>query len=158
MTGKFKARPTRHTGVITTNGWRLKHYEITLPGASITADITKAVVRTLDRVVPQATSGEAAVGFVIAHQGAEAVWLLIDLWDGDIISQLTFSAPLSEPSSFSQVPLGGSTACVWDLLVHAHERDAFVANVLDPQDGPDFAAYLGDVLQATVSQFAIRSN
>ena len=46
------------------------------------------------------------------------------------------------PLSFEPVPPGGPTACVWELAVHAHERDASVAHVLNPPDGPDYDAYL----------------
>ena len=80
------------------------------------------------------------------HHGAESVWVLADLWAGDIISQHTFQAALDDPASFARVPAGGPTACVFELTVHAHERDAFVRHVLNPADGPEITNYLGDVV------------
>ncbi|WP_420626789.1 hypothetical protein [Candidatus Poriferisodalis sp.] len=56
---------------------------------------------------------------------------------------------LDDPTSFEPVPPGGPTACVWELAVHAHERDAFVVHVLNPPDGPDYDAYLADTLTVT---------
>lgn len=145
MTGRFAPRPTRPAGISIVNGWQLKRYEITLDGAPINAEIITAVDATLAAELPTA-SGDVEVGFVIVHHGAERVWILADLWDGDIISQHTFFAELDEPSSFCRVAPGGPTACVWELAVHSHERDAFVRHVLSPLNGPDIDAYLDDTL------------
>ena len=145
MTGRFEPRPTRPTGVLTVNSWQLKSYEITLDAAPISGKIIDAATSCLAAALPQA-SLEAAVGFVIVHHGSEQVWLLADRWHGDVACQHTFFAPLNDPTSFEPVPQGGPTACVWELAVHAHERDAFVAHVLNPPDGPDYDAYLVDTL------------
>ena len=144
MTGRHQPRPTRFTGVLEAGGWRLKRYEITLDGGPVAADVDRAVVATLAAELPPGDGDD--VGFVVVHVGAEAVWLLADLWAGDILSQHTFTAPLGAPTRFARVPFGGPTACVWELVVHAHERDVYVAHVLDPADGPHREAYLDDTL------------
>lgn len=148
MTGRFEQRPTKPTGVLTVNGWRFKSYEITLDARPIAAEIFDAATSCLAAALPHAGS-EAAVGFVIVHHGAEQVWVLADRWHGDVACQHTFFASLDEPTSLEPVPSGGPTACVWELAVHAHERDAFVTHVLNPPDGPDYDAYLADTLTIT---------
>ena len=148
MTGRFEPRPTRPTGVLTVNGWQLKSYEITLDAAPISSEIIAAATSCLAASLPQAGS-EATVGFVIMHHGSEQVWVLADRWHGDVACQHTFFAPLDNPTCFEPVPAGGPTACVWELAVHSHERDAFVAHVLNPPDGPDYGAYLADTLTVT---------
>ncbi len=145
MTGRFSERPTRHTGTTTMQGWRLKRYEISLDGETIDPVIMSAVDAVLRANLPGA-AGDAQVGFVIVHHGAQQVWILADLWDGDIISQHTFFANFATPTEFAPVAAGGPTACVWELAVHAHEREAFIRHVLDPTDGPDLDAYLKDAL------------
>jgi len=100
-------------------------------------------------VVPEADV-DPALGFVIVHHGQQAVWLLTALWRVDILYQRTFWAPLSDPARFEEVPMGGPTAWVWELVVHAHERDAFVAHVLSGA-GPDgVAGYLADAVSVQV--------
>lgn len=144
MSGRFRTRPTRPAGIWEVNGWRLKVYEITLAGQPVASDVLDAVREVLHAELPAPTSDD--VGFLIVHHGAEQVWVLADLWSGDIIAQHTFCADLGNPTAFRRVPLGGPTACVWELAVHAHERDAFITHVLDPAAGPEIDAYLGDTV------------
>jgi len=147
--GRFSERPTRATGVVSVNGWRLKFYEITIDGAAIEDAVLDAVAQVLVLELPLSQDSDVQVGFCVVHHGAESVWILADLWAGDIISQHTFSAPLDDPSTFTRVPAGGPTACVFELTVHAHERNAFVRHVLNPLDGPDLDSYLADTLTIT---------
>ena len=144
MTGRFRTRPTRPIGVWSVNGWRLKAYEITLDGSSVDAAVLGGVSALLADELPPPETDD--VGFVIVHHGEEQVWVLADLWSGDIISQHTFCADLDTPTNFRRVPAGGPTACVWELAVHAHEREAFINHVLDPAAGPDVAGYLDDTV------------
>lgn len=147
MSGMFKPRPTRATGVITINGWQLKNYEITLDGNDIAKDLIGAAHATLVDTLPTSPSLEPAVGFAILHRGLDGVWLLADLWNGDILHQHTFTSRLSATLPvFTLVPVGGPTACVWELTIHSHERDAYIRHILDPLTGPDIDAYLSDVL------------
>ncbi|MCE2529740.1 MAG: hypothetical protein J4G11_07715 [Acidimicrobiia bacterium] len=93
------------------------------------------------------TSGpDGGVGFLIVHHGSEQVWILADLWNGDMVCQHTSCADLDNPTRFRPVPAGGPTACVWELAVHAHERDAYIEHVLDPANGPDIDIYLADTI------------
>ena len=145
MTGRFQPRPTRSTGVVDHGGRQVKWYEITLDGHPVAPAIVQAARRLADDVC--STAGESTgVGFGIIHHGAESVWVLLDRWQGDIVSQHTWSAALDAPTDFALVPPGGPTACVWELAVHSHERDAFIRHVLDPAAGPDVEAYLTDLL------------
>ncbi|MGI9613288.1 MAG: nuclear transport factor 2 family protein, partial [Acidimicrobiales bacterium] len=145
MTGLFRERPTRTRGITSVNDWQLKRYEITLDGEPIDNEILEAVHAVLVRRVPMANS-DGQVGFVIVHEGSDQVWLLIDLWHDEIIKQLTFCADLASPTQFGPVAQGGPTACVWELAVHAHEKDAYIRHVLDPAQGPRPHDYLADVL------------
>ncbi len=144
--GAFRSRPTRHAGVREHGDWRIKWYEITLDGTPIAPPVVDAARRLVDDVCRNVPPTDGlGLGFVVVHHGAESVWLLLDRWEGDIVNQHTWSAGLDDPSAFTPVPPGGPTACVWELVVHSHERDALVRHILDPLDGPDADAYLGNV-------------
>ncbi len=159
--GRFRPRPVRFTGVGHHGGWSIKWYEITLDGEPVDPTVVQAARRLVDESLcasPAPETGRGAhrtagsdngLGFVVLHHGAESVWLLLDCWTGDIVSQQTWSADLTSPNDFKPVPAGGPTACVWELAVHSHERIAFIAHVLDPVDGPDPAGYLADVATTT---------
>lgn len=146
MSGRFETRPTRYVGLATINGWRIKQYEITLDNTPISAAVAAATHQLLTNTVPATDDG---VGFVITHRGTEQMWLLADLWHVDIIHQHTYFADLNTPTDFQPVPMGGPIACVWELAVHAHERDAYIEHVLYPSNGHDHDAYLADVLTTT---------
>lgn len=86
------------------------------------------------------------LGFCMVHVGQEAVWLLVDWWiTGGIACQRMLSAPLARPGHYAPVQ-APALACVWELVVTTHERDAWVRHMLNP--APDPGAYLADVLPA----------
>jgi hypothetical protein len=146
----FRPRRTHSLGVGQIRGWSLKWYAINVDPEPIDEEIVAAAKEVVASAIPVADA-DPAVGFVIVHRGEEGVWLLPALWRGDILYQRTFGAPLSDPTRFRE--LGGPdgpTACVWELVVHAHERDAFVAHVLSGPRGPDAAGYLSDVTSVEV--------
>lgn len=88
----------------------------------------------------------AKFGFVVMHHGEESMWLLVDWWVEDILHQKLFNAPIDNVEDFQDATIGHELACVWELLVTCHERDAWVKHImLDPQNA-DFAAYLEDTL------------
>ena len=89
-------------------------------------------------------AGFHGLGYCIAHVGEEAVWLLVDWWRaGGIVCQKLLSAPLSSPADFKTVQ-APFLACVWELAVIGHERDAWVRNMM--RAAPDAQGYLADRL------------
>ncbi len=145
MSTTYKPRPTHCTGVCDVGGWQLKQYEISADAQPL-PDEARPI---LDAVVAEAMLSEDAdelgIGFVIVHQGVEGLWLLIDLWRGDIICQHMFRADLAGDLSFARVEVGGPTMCIWEMEVQAHERAALIRHILDPEQ-PDVQAYLADQL------------
>jgi hypothetical protein len=145
----FRPRLTHSLGVQEVEGWALKWYAINVDPEPIDEEIVAAARELVAATMPVADI-DPAVGFVVLHRGMEAVWLLTAVWRGDILYQRTYSAPLSDPARYEEVGPEGPTACVWELVVHAHERDAFVTHVLSGARRPDVAAYLSDVARVEV--------
>jgi hypothetical protein len=144
----FRPRLTQPLGVEELRGWQLKWYEINANPEPVGDDILQAAKEAVAATLP-AADVTPAIGFAIVHRGQEAVWLLPALRRGDILYQRTYSAPLSGPLAFAPVGPDGPTACVWELVVHSHERDAFVTHILS---GADVSAYLDDVVAVDIDE------
>lgn len=137
-------RPRRLTvrGVETRDGWHLKHYAISIvpedfdwdafaPGLALAWD-------ALPR--PAVADGRPGVGFVIAHHGRGADYLVLGWWDRE--NELPVRVFLKPEGEAAFRPAsGGESFCVWDLRVIAAERNAYVSTVLSPH-GPDVEGYL----------------
>lgn len=130
--------------------FRLKAYGINVrtdPGLPLVAEpIVEAARKHVGRrlAVAERESGHYGLGYVILHEGADAVWLLIDWWiEAEVACHLLSSARKEAPTAFSPVtrPL---LACVWEMAPIAHERDAWIRHML--KAGPDPAGYLADRL------------
>jgi hypothetical protein len=140
--GSFSAREPRACGAFDVgNTWTLKWYEMSAGPNPIPGGVRAAAQEQVRDALHGQQGGQA--GFVVLHVGEEAVWLLCDTWHADILHHLLWRAELSRPEVFASVRPGGPTACVHELAVVAHERNAYVAHVLDA-DPPDWAGYVSD--------------
>ncbi|MFK7822493.1 MAG: hypothetical protein AB8G99_27610 [Planctomycetaceae bacterium] len=138
------------TGVREVNGWKLKIYEISLTGQSIASHIVAAAMECVRARTIWPTDVEPKCGFVILHHGKEAVWVLAHVWVNDILRQFVHFAPLTDPTHFDASLMPGSNACVWDLEVTRHERDAWVAHVMTDPTNRKVDKYLADSLEITL--------
>lgn len=145
MSTDYKPRPTSCTDVSEVDRWQLKRYEILADAQPLPDQARPIIDAVIAHTVAAEEPDELAIGFAIVHQGLEGVWLLIDLWYGDIICQHTFRADLGDDLTFTRVEAGGPTMCIWEMEVQAHERAALIRHILDP-DQPDVDAYLADQL------------
>lgn len=110
----------------------------------VLASVRAAMVEVLTE--PAGDQRSHGLGFCIVHVGEEAVWLLVDWWiSGGIVCQCMLSAPLERPEVFTPVH-APALACVWELVITAHERDAWVRHMLTAEPNP--GAYLDDILPA----------
>ena len=137
----FSAREPHYCGVLQQSAWRLKYYEMTATGDSISSVVRAAAQQQVRRSLDDDPGG--GVGFAILHHGDEAVWLLCDTWHADILHHTLWRADLSQPDTFAQLDSAGPMACVHELVVVAHERNVYVSHVLD-SPAPNHDAYLHD--------------
>lgn len=142
----YHPRPIHLSRVRECNGWQLKMYEITPTGQPIASAVTEGAITVFQQKVVWPCEVADRYGFAIVHVGAEAVWALAKIWVNDILRQFAFQALLAEPTKFTASPLPGFNACVWELEVTHHERDAWVRHVLCAPRKPDFEGYLRDYL------------
>lgn len=124
------------------------HRDPDLDGPMLSDEVAASARAAMRAVLQKEAAHERShdLGFGIVHVGEEAVWLLLDWWmTGGIVCQRMLSAPLAQPDAFTPAT-EPALACVWELAVIAHERNAWVRHMLTPE--PDARAYLSDVLPA----------
>lgn len=135
------------------DGWTLKVYGISQNGEYPRPSAVEAGKRAASETLPtnSADDNRYGVGFLGVHDAAGGCYLFVDWWeDENELHHRPFVAPADDPFAFTPVPIGGSTACTWDLAVIAFERDAWVRDVLARGDGPAVDAYLEAWLRADI--------
>ena len=148
----YRTRTIRCTGVIVTEGWRLKVYEAAYDRDRPRPELVEGAMR-LARHLPQpaARDGRYGVGFLCAHDGRGGCYAFVDWWaDENELHHLIFTSPEDRPADLRRVPPDGLTACVWDLAIIAFEREAWLDAVLANPEGPDLERYLDTRLSGDV--------
>ena len=148
----YRPRHTRLTEVRSVNDWKLKIYQITLDGEPISSEIVEAAMKCVEERSIWPTTLEHQYGFVILHQGHEAVWVLNHVWVNDILRQFVFFASNDDPTRFDVCLMPGGNACVWDLEVTKHERDAWVKHVMTNPPMAQFDEYLNESLEIELTE------
>jgi hypothetical protein len=84
------------------------------------------------------------LGFIILHCGIQGIWLQIAWWaHDDIYCAMLFHANDDDPVVFKRLTRF-HMACVWELRVVDHERQAWIDCLLSGR--PDPERYIGQVL------------
>jgi hypothetical protein len=137
-------RPRRLTvaGVEKRAGWRIKKYAIQYNGGDLDWDAFAPALDMAWHTLPKpaVTDQRPGVGFLIAHNGRGADYLVLAWWDRENELPLrVFVRQNGEPAF--RPARGSESVCVWDLRVIAAERGAYVATVLAAH-GADVEGYL----------------
>ena len=70
------------------------------------------------------------IGYVIFHKGYDANYIVINWWShGNMLRLFAYRAPLDSPHTYTLVE-NGLHICVWDMLVHHFERNAYVHHIM----------------------------
>lgn len=153
LTSPYKTRPVRCQEIWEHDGWRIKVYGISGRGDAPAPELVEATKSLAARILPKPaeTSDHYGVAFLYAHQGADGGgYTSVNWWarDNELYHYQYESPPDALTALRSVEETGGSTACVWDIAVIAHERQAWVDRVLANDAGPDLEAYLAAQLNA----------
>jgi hypothetical protein len=124
----YQPRTTRLVSLHSCLDWKLKVYEICFADVSIPSEQIEQTLAFVDQNVPwlRCPGHSPRAGFVLVHRGRDAMWLMVHLWQADILSQFAFQSPLSNPVDFTPLRSDGFCGCVWELEVVSHERDAWI--------------------------------
>jgi hypothetical protein len=149
----FRERTVRPIDLWAVGPFRLKVYEISYSGLPLSSQLrtaAKAVVEARIRESAEKTN-HYGVGFVGVHEGKTGSFVFVDWWaDENELHHHVYVASLAEPTSLAYSTPTGLTACVWDLALIGHERDAWVRHVLARPSAPDLEGYLADLCDEAV--------
>jgi len=137
----YRPRSLDAHGVESRDGWRIKRYAIRFdPGSDLNRLVPGIEMAWAALPRPAAAPGRPAVGFLIAHQGRGADYVVLGWWDRENELPLrVFVRPAGEPAF--RAAQASESVCVWDLQVIGFERDAYTATVLSER-GSDIEGYL----------------
>lgn len=146
----YTPRPIRFIELWRHRAWRMKIYGIA-SGRSRPESVYVDRAKELAAGLLDAATGHYAVGFIGVHQGKTAHFIFVDWWANENeLNHHVFISSLDDPMVFTNATATGVMACVWDLAVIGHERQAWIETVLEPGGGDDFAAYLAMRMEGEV--------
>jgi hypothetical protein len=149
----YRRRPVRFLDYWRLDGWTLKVYGIAYqgerPGDALLAAARQVAATRLQQSA--ADSNHYHLGFVGIHQGKTGNFVFVDWWaDENELHHHVYVSPADNPEALEYRTPSGLSACVWDLRVIGHEREAWLQAVLKAYPQPDGQAYLTNVLNADV--------
>lgn len=150
----YSKRRVRPLPLLEFEDWRLKVYGVTAEGRRLDAALVNAARDAARRLLPK--PGVAAplrygAGFVIAHAGLDANFVVIGWWgaQNELSLRVLTSPPGQTRCLEERTNAEGSVACVWDMAILWAEREAWVTHVLRP-GGADFEGYLTATLEGEI--------
>jgi hypothetical protein len=149
----YEKRPIRFLELWEHDKWRIKIYGIAYGRATPRAQLIGAAKHVATQRLASVPDfmRHYSVGFLGIHEGRSANFVFVDWWaDENELHHHVYVSPTEEPGRFTYVTPTGLVACVWDLRVMAFEREAWVHNILQRSDQPDFDGYLGQRLEEDV--------
>lgn len=131
-------------------GVRFKVYGIAYrgdaPGEPLVSAARDATTRVARDRLP--SLHHYGVGFVGIHQGKTGSLVFVDEWaDENELHHQLFVSTSDRPGDLEDVTGSNLTACVWDLAVLCHERQAWIDCVLAGDGPPDLDRYLERYLE-----------
>lgn len=149
ITQPYRERRIQPLGVRPVGPLRMKVYRISSSGLPPSDALLSAAYQAVEERVRSSAdrTNHHGVGFVGIHEGTTGSFVFIDWWaDENELHHHVYTAELHQPSTLKYATPSGLSACVWDLNLIAHERDAWVSHVLAKPRGPDLEGYLEDQL------------
>jgi len=141
MVTPYAPRRVTPLGVRSVRGFRLKTYAIVFGDTPFDQARFEPGMAL---AVAELPAPAAAAGFAVLHQGRTGDYLVLGWWDHE--NELPLRVFVRKESGWRPAQ-GGEGACVWDLAVVWHEREAYVNTILA---GKPVEAYLAFTLDGWV--------
>jgi len=146
----YQSRPVSFLELWEYDGWRMKMYGIAHGRTRPENDLVDRA-RELAAGVLGGVSDHYGVGFIGVHQGKTGNFIFVDWWaQENELHHRVFISTSASPYDFVDATATGPTACVWDLAVIHHERDAWVETVMKRGGRDGFDAYLARRLEGEI--------
>ena len=146
----YEKRQVHFDENIDLENWTIKVYTITTKTIFESREILENVKGKLSILLEEANDHHNAA-FLIVHEGTDGVWSLVNWWTGrEMLRTNTYFTSYQEKEKITQFPTMGSMACVWELPIIGHEKNAWINHILMKPSSPDFSSYYKDVIQGSV--------
>ena len=143
----FKNRKLSFEEIFIIEDWQVKIYTITSNAHFESLKTLEYVTSLLGSLLGSA-SDHHHLAFLIVHEGTDGVWSILNWWTGrEMLRITTYYTSFEKLDSIELKPDTGSMACVWELPIINHERNAWVKHVLQNHTNPDFIGYANDSLK-----------
>lgn len=148
----YNARPVRQIGLIKHEGWMIKAYSISAKHKLVPNELVDLAQGRLTEWLRKSTDySNYKVAILIIHEGVDGIFTLLNWWiDENTIQNQVFFSSYDEPGTYKGLSKDGIVACVWELAVLWHERNAWIKHILKKNDQPDWEGYVNDFLSADV--------
>jgi copper chaperone CopZ len=148
----YIARPVAALGVWKHSAWRMKEYTIAYRRDAARPELIHSAETVAAETLPTPaiTPTRYGVGFLGIHDGRGGCLVFVDWWEQENdLHHHVFLAPDADPSALRPATPGDLAACVWDLSIMAHEREAWNRHVFAAHT-PNLDAYLEDQLSGMI--------
>lgn len=140
----YRPRKIRFHGIEPVAGFKLKLYSISHDGAELAwpsfFDGFRLAIPALPN--PAKAPGRPGVGFVVAHHGKTADYIVLGWWSNE--NEMPVRVYVRPPGAGARwrPAREGESFCVWDLEILWAEREAYVETMLGTLAKDPLAAYL----------------
>lgn len=149
----YSTRPIRFLDLAEEAGWRIKVYGISVHDPRPDTALVDAAKQLAFEQLPSpaTTDNRYGVAILIVHEAREGNYILLDWWFGEnMLKNFVYFSTHDDPTAFEDISPTGTMACVWELRVLSHERQAWLDTMLANENGPDVEAYLSEEFNADV--------
>jgi hypothetical protein len=149
---RYKTRPVRDIGIINHESWIIKVYSISAKHTMVPNELVDLAQGQLSEWLKMGNEhSNYKIAILIIHEGVDGIFTLLNWWiDENTIQNQVFFSSYDEPGVYKGLSEKGIVACVWELAVLWHERNAWIKHVLKKNDQPDWEGYVNDFLNADV--------
>lgn len=149
----YAPRAVRPRGVQAFGDWTLKLYGIAYRGDEPGPELVEAALAAAESALPETALSDDryGLGFLGIHEGRDSNFVFVCWWENENeLQQRVFYSTPDRPGELRSARPDDPIACVWDLSVLAHEREAWIRHMLSEPRGADAGAYLADTLSGNV--------
>ena len=149
----YAPRSVRALGLRQFGGWTLKLYGIAYGGGEARPELVDAAVRVASSALPSPAvdSHRYGLGFLGIHDGRDSNFVFVSWWENENeLQHRVFVSTPEHPGRLRRATPEDPIACVWDLSVIAHERQAWIRHMLAEPAALNAEAYLADALSGDI--------
>ncbi|HZN19489.1 MAG TPA: hypothetical protein VFB84_15115 [Micromonosporaceae bacterium] len=127
-------------------GWTVKRYAVSALREAPPEPVHELARRAVQMSLPPAYPDALCYAYSVVHEDEDGCYVVVGWWSPNrvILHTRTWLAGWDDLTTVT--PAGNNaTACIWELVPMAHERQAWVRHVVT-NNPPDLPAYRTDVV------------